>query len=201
MVSSYLQLLERRYRGQLDTSADEFIDFAVDGAVRMRGLIQGLLAYSRVGRSGEPLVTTDCQGVLDQVRKNLQRMIQEREALITSDPLPTLLAAESQLVQLLQNLLSNAIKFCDTQPRIHISARRQDKEWIFSIRDNGLGVEPEFAGRIFGVFQRLHKRDLYPGTGVGLAICKRIVKRHGGRIWVESRPGGGAEFLFTLPDI
>ncbi len=201
MISSYLQLLERRYGGELDEAADEFIGYAVDGAKRMRGLIDSLLVYSRVGRSDDPVEKVDCERVLGRALANLRRTIEERGAQITHDPLPEVTALEGQLVQLLQNLISNGIKFCETDPpEVHVSAQREDDHWVFAVRDNGLGIDPEFAERIFGVFQRLHKRDVYPGTGIGLAICKRIVKRHNGRIWVESRPGEGATFSFTIPD-
>ena len=200
MISSYLQLLDRRYKGKLDSAADEFIDFAVDGAGRMRGLIDSLLVYSRVGRSGEPVEMVDCGVVMDRVLKNLRRTVEERGAVITCDELPEVQVIESQLVQLLQNLVSNAIKFCDkAPPEVHLSAHREDDKWVFSVADNGLGLDPQFSDRIFGVFQRLHKRDRFPGTGIGLAISKRIVQRHGGRIWVESEPDEGSVFYFTLP--
>ena len=201
MISSYLQLLERRYGGELDDAADEFIGYAVDGAGRMRGLIDSLLVYSRVGRSDDPAEPVDCEQVLDRALANLRRVVQKRGAQITHDPLPEVTALEAQLVQLLQNLISNGVKFSEADPpEVHVSARREDDEWVFSVRDNGLGIDPSFAERIFGVFQRLHKRDVYPGTGIGLAICKRIVQRHNGRIWVESVPGEGATFCFTIPD-
>jgi PAS domain S-box-containing protein len=202
MITSYLQLLDRRYKGKMDSAADEFIDFAVDGAGRMRRLIDALLVYSRVGRSGEPMEPVNCDVVLDKALENLRRVVHERDAVITHDGLPEVAAMESQLVQLLQNLISNAIKFCDKEPpKIHVSVRQENGQWVFSVKDNGLGLDPQFAERIFGVFQRLHKRDAYPGTGVGLAICKRIVQRHGGRIWVESEQGEGATFLFTIPAV
>ena len=201
MITSYLQLLDRRYKGKMDSAADEFIDFAVDGAGRMRKLIDALLVYSRVGRSGEPMEPVACDAVLDKALENLRRVVQKRDAVITHGGLPEVEAMESQLVQLLQNLISNAIKFCEGRPEIHVSASQEDGQWVFSIKDNGLGLDPQFSERIFGVFQRLHKRDTYPGTGVGLAICKRIVQRHGGRIWVESEPGAGATFLFTIPAV
>ena len=201
MITSYLQLRDRRYKGKMDSAADEFIDFAVDGAGRMRKLIDALLVYSRVGRSGEPMEPVACDAVLDEALENLRRVVQKRDAVITHGGLPEVEAMESQLVQLLQNLISNAIKFCEGRPEIHVSASQEDGQWVFSIKDNGLGLDPQFSERIFGVFQRLHKRDTYPGTGVGLAICKRIVQRHGGRIWVESEPGAGATFLFTIPAV
>jgi signal transduction histidine kinase len=202
MVTSYVQLLERRYRGQLDADADDFIAFAVDGAARMQQLIQDLLAYSRVGTRGQPFAPADCQVVLNQVLSDLQVSIQESDAVVTRDPLPTVMADATQLGQLFQNLVGNAIKFRgDRRPEIHVSAeRREDGHWLFSVRDNGIGIEPQYAERIFLIFQRLHTRDEYPGTGIGLAICKRIVARHGGRIWVESEPGKGSIFYFTLPE-
>jgi light-regulated signal transduction histidine kinase (bacteriophytochrome) len=211
MVTSYLQLLERRYSGQLDADADDFIHFAVDGAARMTELIQGLLAYSRVGSQGAPLQVTDCQDVLEETIGNLQLSIEESGSIVTSDALPMVMGDATQLGQLFQNLLGNAIKFRgEGPPRIHIGADYQPRqpgvgtpgngEWLFSVRDNGIGIEPQYAERIFVIFQRLHTRDAYPGTGIGLAVCKRIVERHGGRIWVESEAGGGSTFCFTLPD-
>ncbi|HUW50649.1 MAG TPA: ATP-binding protein [Sulfuricella sp.] len=200
MVASYTQLLARRYQGKLDQDADEFIAFAVDGANRMQRLINDLLTFSRVGTRGQPFAPTDCNAVLRDVLDNLQLSIEESGASVISDPLPTLMADASQLTQLFQNLIANAIKFHSGQaPQIHIGARRQDMEWIFSVRDNGIGIAPEFFERIFVIFQRLHSRAQYPGTGIGLAVCKRIVERHGGRIWVESELGQGSTFSFTLP--
>ncbi len=200
MVSSYTQLLARRYQGKLDQDADEFIAYAVDGASRMQRLINDLLAFSRVGTRGKPFEETDCNAVLKDVLDNLQLSIAESGAVVTSDELPTLMADATQLTQLFQNLLSNAIKFHGEQPpQIHVGVRRQDGVWIFSVRDNGIGIAPEFFERIFVIFQRLHSRDEYSGTGIGLAVCKRIVERHGGRIWLESEPGKGATFSFTLP--
>jgi signal transduction histidine kinase len=200
MVASYLQLLERRYRDQLDAEALEFIDYAVDGARRMKTLINDLLAYSRVGTQGKPFAPTECNVVLEQSLLNLEQAITENQAVITHDELPTVLADESQLVQLFQNLLSNALKFRnDTPPRIHVGVRRSNGEWTFWVQDNGIGFDPQFAERIFVIFQRLHGRQDYPGTGIGLAICKKIVERHRGRIWVESQPERGATVYFTLP--
>jgi PAS domain S-box-containing protein len=200
MVASYTQLLARRYKGKLDADADDFIAFAVDGANRMQKLINDLLAYSRVGTRGKELEPTDSEVVLDQVLANLQVAVAESSAVVTHDALPTVLADETQLGQLLQNLIGNALKFRNTQPpQVHISATRKGDEWLFSIRDNGIGLEPQYAERIFVIFQRLHGKAEYPGTGIGLAICKRIVERHGGRIWVESQPGRGTTFYFTLP--
>lgn len=231
MVSSYVQLLARRYKGKLDADADDFIHFAVDGANRMQNLINDLLAFSRVGTRGKPFEPTDCEKVLKQALINLHVAIEESDAVATHDPLPTVMGDFSQLVQLFQNLIDNAIKFCGKdRPCIHISATwgsepgiqesgikkttanndpqntsresqtRRKKSWIFSVRDNGIGVDPEFFERIFIIFQRLHGREEYPGTGIGLAICKKIVERHGGRIRVESESGKGSVLWFTIPD-
>ncbi len=227
MVTSYLQLLGHRYQGKLDADADEFIGYAVDGASRMRRLINDLLAYSRVGTRGKPFEPTDCNFALDHALANLQIAIEETGAAVTSDPLPTVVADEGQLVQLFQNLIGNACKFHGAEPpRVHVSARQValqgdketggqgDKEkmpvsvspglrvplsWEFSVRDNGIGIDPQQFERMFMIFQRLHTVAEYPGTGIGLAICKKIVGRHGGRIWVESQPGQGSTFYFTLP--
>lgn len=200
MVSSYTQLLAKRYRGKLDADADEFIAFAVDGVTRMQQLINDLLAYSRVRTKGREFAPTDGEAVLKSALANLQVAITESGASITHDPLPVVLADEGQLVQLFQNLIGNAIKFRgEASPRVHISAERRGLDWRFTVRDRGIGIEPEYAERIFMIFQRLHSRGEYPGTGIGLAICKRIVERHGGRIWVESQPGKGSTFSFTIP--
>ncbi|MFN0073890.1 MAG: sensor histidine kinase, partial [Chloroflexota bacterium] len=198
MVASYTQLLARRYKGKLDAEADEFIAFAVEGATRMQGLINDLLAYSRVGTRGAEARPTDASEVLRQVLHDLSPAIQESGAEITQDELPTLNIDPTQLRQLLQNLISNAIKFQGPeQPRISIGVSENAHEWRFMVQDNGLGIDPRHMDRIFVIFQRLHTREEYPGTGIGLAICKKIVERHGGRIWVESTPGHGATFFFT----
>ena len=200
MVTSYVQLLARRYKGKLDSDADEFIGFAVDGATHMWKLINDLLTYSRVGMRGKELEPTDCETILNQSLNNLKVAIEEKGAVVTHDPLPTVMAESPQLGQLFQNLIGNAIKFRGNEPpRIHVSASRNGNGWTFSVRDNGMGIAPEYAERIFIIFQRLHNRKEYPGTGIGLAICKKIVERHGGRIWVESEVGKGATFYFTLP--
>ncbi len=200
MVSSYTQLLARRYQGKLGADADEFIAYAVDGANRMQGLINDLLAYSRVGTHAKGLGPTDCTTVLDQALANLKAAIEESSAVVTHDPLPTVTADKLQLAQLFQNLIGNAVKFHrEEPPRIHVSAERKGKEWVFSVRDNGIGIDPQYAERIFVIFQRLHAREEYSGTGIGLAICKKIVERRGGRIWVESQPGMGSTFYFTIP--
>jgi len=200
MVTSYVQLLARRYKGKLDGDADEFIGFAVDGAARMQQLINDLLTYSRVGTRGKKFEPTDCEIILGQVLENLQIAIEEKRAIVTHDPLPTILADNVQLGQLFQNLIGNAIKFQGHEPpHVHVSASHNENGWVFSVRDNGIGIAPEYAERIFVIFQRLHTREKYPGTGIGLAVCKKIVERHGGRIWVESQPGKGATFYFTVP--
>ena len=200
MVTSYVQLLAKQYHGQLDEDADEVIGYAVDGAQRMRALIADLLAYARVETQGAEWTETDGEAVLAQALRDLQLAVAESGAIVTHDSLPTVTAVPGQLRQLLENLLSNALKFRGPEPpRIHLSAQRQGTEWLFSVRDNGIGLDPTQAERIFQMFQRLHTRKAYPGTGIGLAICKKIVERHGGRIWVESAPGQGATFFFTLP--
>jgi light-regulated signal transduction histidine kinase (bacteriophytochrome) len=199
IVAGYLQLLERRYKNQLDSNADEFIQFAVDGAARMQNLITDLLAYSRVGTQARQLTPVDCNTILDRALANLRRTLEENSAVVHHDPLPVIKGDAAQLVQLLQNLIGNAIKFrSDRPPEIHVTAEKQDGHWLFSVRDNGIGIEPQYHDRIFIIFQRLHTREKYPGTGIGLAICKRIVERHGGRIWVESKSGEGSTFRFTL---
>ena len=201
MVASYTQLLARRYGDKLDDDAREFIGFAVDGVTRMQALINDLLAFSRVGTRGGSFECTDANAVLERVLVNLGPAIEDAGAEVTSDPLPTVIADAGQLGQVLQNLVANAIKFRrpGDRPRVHVSAKRAGDEWLFSVADNGIGIAPEFADRIFVLFQRLHKRDEYPGTGIGLSICKKIVERHGGRIWLESKEGEGTTFLFTIP--
>ncbi|MBU6479220.1 MAG: hypothetical protein KGS09_01590 [Nitrospirae bacterium] len=200
MIASYTQLLARRYKGKLDSDADEFIGYAVDGANRMQRLINDLLAYSRVSTQGNVFEPVDCNGLLEEVLSNLRLAVEESRAVVTHDPLPTVMADGRQLGQLFQNLISNAIKFRGEEPpRVYVSAERRTGEWLFSVRDNGIGVDPQYAERIFVIFQRLHNREEYPGTGIGLAICKKIVERHGGRIWVASQTGQGTTFYFTLP--
>lgn len=199
MISSYLQLIEYRYKDKLDKDADEFIAYAVDGAKRLQNLIDGLLEYSRVGTKGKSFELVDCGFILEQALINLKVAIAESGTLITHDPLPTVLADSTQIVQLFQNLIGNAIKFRGKETlRVHISAELKENEWVFSLRDNGVGIESQYRERIFNIFQRLHGRE-YSGTGIGLAICKRIAERHGGRIWVESEPGKGSTFYFTIP--
>jgi len=200
MVVSYMQLLQRRYQGKLDANADEFIAFAVDGANRMQTLINDLLTYSRVGTRGKPFAPTDCTAAIKRVLSNLRMAIEEQQAVITQAALPTVMADDVQIMQLFQNLIGNAIKFHgEAPPRVQISAKREATHWLFSVRDHGIGIDPEYAERIFKVFQRLHGKAEYPGTGIGLAVCKKIVERHGGRIWVESQAGQGATFYFTIP--
>ncbi len=200
MVASYTQLLSRRYKGKLDADADEFISFAVDGAARMQRLIQDLLAFSRVGTKGKELLITSSEEAFQQALINLRGAVKDSGAQVTHDPLPMVAADEMQLVQLFQNLIGNAIKYQNPGvPRIHVSAARDGgKKWIFSVKDNGLGIHPQYFDRIFGMFQRLHKREEFEGTGIGLAICKKIVERHGGVISVESQPGQGSTFRFAL---
>ncbi|MBI5687452.1 MAG: PAS domain S-box protein [Verrucomicrobia bacterium] len=201
-MSSFSQLLADRYRGRLDSDADEFITFLVDGAKRMQVLINDLLDFSRIGTRGSPFAPVECEAVLRAAQDNLEVAIAESGAVVTHDPLPALTADAAQLTRLFQNLIGNAIKFRRPQeaPRIHVSAVRQGGAWRLSVRDNGIGIEPQYFERIFVIFQRLHDRDKYPGTGIGLAICKKIVERHHGRMCVESKPGQGSTFHFTIPD-
>lgn len=200
MVASYTQLLARRYTGKLDADADEFIAFAVDGAARMQRLIRDLLSYSRVGSQGQAIVETSSEKALGQAIRNLRGAIDESGAVVSHDPLPVVQADETQLIQLFQNLVGNAIKYRGTGiPNVRISAARTGMtKWMFAFTDNGLGIDPQYFDKIFGMFQRLHKRDEFAGTGIGLAICKKIVERHGGNISVESQPGEGSTFRFPL---
>jgi len=201
-VTSYVQLLARRYEGKLDADADEFIRFAVDGAVRMWNLVNDLLTYSHAGMGRNELEPTDSDAVLAQSVNDLKVAIEENGALVTHAPLPMVMADRPQLGQLFRNLIGNAIKFRGNEPpRIHISASRNGNGWTFSVEDNGIGIAPEYSERIFVVFQRLHSREEYAGTGVGLAVCKKIVERHGGRIWVKSDVGKGSAFYFILPAV
>jgi PAS domain S-box-containing protein len=200
MVASYTQLLGRRYKGKLDADADEFIGYAVDGATRMQRLINALLDYSRVSTRAKPFEPTNCEEILNQAIANLQASIKENGAAVTHDHLPTVMADSVQIVQLFQNLIGNAIKFHgDKRPEVHVRSQRNGTEWVFSVRDNGIGIDPQHFDRIFVIFQRLHGRGEYPGTGIGLAVCKKIVERHKGRIWVESEVGKGSTFYFTIP--
>lgn len=199
MVTSYLQLLERRYKDHLDESANDFIRYAVEGAARMKTLINDLLAYSRIETQGKSFQHVDCNEILKQAIANLKIAIEDNQAVITWDDLPEVMADNTQLIQLFQNLISNAIKFRgENPPTIHISAEPQNENWLFRVRDDGIGIDPQYAERIFVIFQRLHSRTEYAGTGIGLAICKKIIGRHDGKIWVESEPGKGSTFCFTL---
>lgn len=199
MVASYTQLLARRYKDNLDEDANEFIHYAVDGAMRMQALINDLLMISRVGTRGKPLQPSESALALEHALINLRMAIDESGAIVTHDEMPRVVADVSQLTQLLQNLIGNALKFHGGEaPRIHVGARRQGSVWIISVKDNGIGISPEFFDRIFVIFQRLHGKQEYPGTGIGLAVCKKIVERHGGEIWVESESGKGTTFLFSL---
>jgi PAS domain S-box-containing protein len=200
MISSYLQLLQRRYQGKLDDKADKYIYFAVDGASRMQNLINDLLEFSRVATRAREPEPTDCESVLNQVLSNLDLYIKENKAAISHDPLPEIIADNTQLTQIFQNLIVNGIKFhSEEAPKIHVSADKKEGEWVFSVKDNGTGIDPQYSEKIFEVFKRLHNKEDYPGTGIGLSICKKIVERHGGHIWVESELGKGSTFYFTLP--
>lgn len=200
MISSFTQLLSRRYRGNLDAEADEYIGYVVDGANRMQRLINDLLAYSRVGTRGGKFERTDCTAALGKALENLMGAIEESGAAIVRGPLPTLAADSLQLIQVFQNLVGNAIKFrAERPPEVRVAARKGPGGWVFSVKDNGIGIDPKYFDRIFDIFQRLHGKAEYAGSGIGLAICRRIVERHGGRIWVESAPGEGAAFLFSIP--
>jgi|SRR5579872_770442 len=199
MVATYTQLLSERYRGKLDENADKFIGYASEGALRMQVLIQDLLAFSRVGKQ-DTCASVDCNDVMKEVRQTLSPALLESGGVITYASLPRVWANGTQVAQLFQNLVGNAIKFRGTEPlEISVSAESEDVRWLFSVTDNGIGIAPEYAENIFVVFQRLHTRSEYPGNGIGLAICKKIVQRYGGNIWVESHAGAGSTFKFTLP--
>jgi len=199
MIAGYTQLLQQRYKDKLDENANQFIFYTVDGVLQMQNLINDLLTYSRLETRQEDLKPVDCQAVLNDMLTTMQMTIEESGATIKHGRLPTIRVDRTQLFQLFQNLISNAIKFrSDKLPLIHITAKPQDKQWLFSVSDNGIGIEPQYLERIFVIFQRLHTRDKYPGTGIGLAICKKIVERQGGRIWAESQPGKGSTFYFIL---
>ena len=202
MVSSYTQLLAKRYKGRLDSDADEFIAFAVDGCNRMQGLIQDLLAYSRAGANGKALREISGENALKVALTNLRTSVEQSGAVVTHDSLPAIRTDETLLTQVFQNLVGNAIKYRRAEsPQVHVSASKNGgNEWIFSVRDNGLGIDPQYFDRIFILFQRLHGRDEFEGTGIGLAICKKILERLGGRIWVESQPEKGSTFYFALPE-
>ncbi len=201
MVSSYMDLLAGRYQGKLDDKATRWIGFAVDGVGRMKQLIGDLLEFSRVGTRGKKFTPTDCNVAFQQVLQNLQQAVKESGAEVTADALPTVQADGTQIVQVLQNLIGNAIKFHgDRPPVVRVEAQRRQAAWLFSVRDNGIGIDAQFADKVFAIFQRLHTREEYPGSGIGLAVCKKVVERHGGRIWFESLPGQGTTFFFTIPD-
>jgi PAS domain S-box-containing protein len=201
MVASFTQLLGQRYSGRLDETADRYIHYAVDGAKRMQELIADLLAYSRVNSKELDLRQTDCQAVVLEAMRNLEVAIKESGASVDWDPLPALWVDQGQLTQLFQNLLANAIKFRREEecPRIHVSAVDSGAEWTISVQDNGIGIDARHAEHVFQMFQRLHTRAEYPGTGIGLAVCKKVIERHGGKLWVESEPGAGSTFRFTIP--
>ncbi|HEY9832186.1 MAG TPA: ATP-binding protein, partial [Stenomitos sp.] len=186
--------------GNLDPKADKYLGYIMEGATRMQQLINDLLEFSRVGTRAKELKSTACEVVLSRVLENLKVAIAECQAIVTHDPLPIIMGDEIQLMQLFQNLIANAIKFYRQEsPCVHLSVVQQENDWVFSVQDNGIGMEPEYFERIFTIFQRLHSRTEYPGTGIGLAVCKKIVERHGGRIWVESDLGVGTTFYFTIP--
>ncbi len=207
MIKGFLGLLQRQYQGQLDDKADEYINFAVEGAENMGTLIEALLGYARVDSQGQDPVPTDANATLDATLRTLQFRIEAADATVTYDPLPTVLVDPTQLGQLFQNLIANALKFHrpDVPPHITVAAERAEDAanpaWIFSVQDNGIGIPQDQQARIFGIFQRLHTCKEYEGTGIGLAVCKKIVERHGGRIWVESEVGEGTTFYFTLPAV
>lgn len=199
MVANYTELLAQRYGGQLDERADKYIRYASDGARRMQQLVSDLLAFSRVGSQGKPLLPVDAGRVVDDVMEMLGASMASSGASVSHASLPVVLADETQLRQLFQNLIGNAIKFrSEAAPVVRVEAAAKEGRWVFSVTDNGIGIDLEFADRIFQMFQRLHPVGKYEGSGIGLAIAKRIVERHGGRIWLESRPGAGSTFRFTL---
>jgi PAS domain S-box-containing protein len=199
-ITRFVQLLEKRYKGKLDQDADEFIDFIVEGTKRMQQLINDLLTYSRVNTKGEPLAPMKLEDALQRAMQNLSYVREDSGGTVTYDEMPTIVADKLQMTQLFQNLIGNALKFHGKEaPKVEISAVRKDNNWIVSVRDNGIGIDPKYKDRIFELFQRLHTREDYPGTGIGLTIAKKIVQRHGGKIWVDSEPGKGTTFCFTIP--
>lgn len=202
MVTGHLSIIQDRLGGSLDETTSQSMFFAMDGAGRMQAMISDLLTFCRAGRKADGFLPTDMEAVLAVVLDNLAAAIADAGAVVEHDPLPTVKAEQSQMIQLLQNLVGNAIKYqpAGQAARIQVAAARDHDGWLLSVRDNGIGIRPEHLDRVFMIFQRLHSRDQYPGTGIGLALCKRIVEFHGGRIWVESEPGKGSTFLFTLPD-
>jgi signal transduction histidine kinase len=200
MIANYTQLLAERYRGKLDAQADKYIGYSVDGALRMQALIQDLLKFSRVGRAEVEPRTTDCQAVVEQASKNLQAAIEESGTAVNCKGLPTMMADPAQLTQVFQNLIANAIKFRGTDhPVVEISAKKMENEWMFAVSDNGIGIPADHWQDIFVIFRRLHTREEYAGNGIGLSICKKIIERHGGKIWIEAQATPGSCFKFTLP--
>jgi signal transduction histidine kinase len=200
MIANYTQLLAERYRGKLDEQAEKYIHYSVDGAVRMQTLIQDLLKFSRVGRAELEPRTTDCRGVVEQALKNLQAAVEESGAVVNWNGLPTVMADSSQLTQVFQNLIANAIKFHGAEiPAVQIEAEKKEREWVFTVSDNGIGIPAENRQDIFVIFRRLHTRDEYAGNGIGLSICKKIIERHGGKIWIQAQAQPGSCFKFTLP--
>ena len=200
MVASYVQLLARRYAGRLDADADDFIGYAVDGSQRMQAMLDGLLRYSRIASQGKPLAPVALESVWARVLEQLQDDIERTGAVVTHAPLPVVTADAAQMALLLRQLLDNALTFHgEAAPRIHVSCERRERDWLIGVRDNGIGIAPQDAERVFTIFRRLHPGESQPGTGMGLALCQRVVERHRGRIWVESAPGHGATFFFTLP--
>jgi light-regulated signal transduction histidine kinase (bacteriophytochrome) len=198
-ISSYLQLVEKRYKDKLDEKGRDFIERVVNSTHRMQAMINDLLGYSRITTRGKSFAKHSLEMILQQALTNLTPEIEQKKAVITYDTLPELACDDSQMIRLFQNLISNAVKFCETPvPQIHISAEQQKSEWLFSVKDNGIGIDPSHQKSIFKIFHRLHGRGTYPGTGIGLAICQKIVERHGGKIEVESEPGSGSTFFFTL---
>lgn len=201
MITSFLQLLERRYKDQLDTDANEFIGFAVDGAKRLDAMIKDLLAYSKVSSEEREFSLIKLENILEETLINLKVQIDENNAIITDDPLPTVNRNNKLLVQLFQNLIGNAIKYrSHDKPQIHISSKEEKNQYIFSVKDNGIGIDSEHQNRIFTIFQRLHRNDEYEGTGIGLVIAQKIIQELGGAIWVESELGKGSTFYFTIPN-
>jgi len=200
MITSYLQLLQRRYQGKLDDKADKYIYFAVDGASRMQNLINDLLEFSKVTINAKEPKNTSCEFILNQALSNLKMVIKDNRVTISHDPLPDVMVDSTQLGQVFQKLILNGIKFhSEDTPKIHIAADKKASEWVFSVQDNGIGIDPQYSERIFEIFKRLHTRDKYSGTGIGLSICKRIIEGHDGCIWVESDLYKGSTFYFTLP--
>lgn len=202
MVSAYTQLLNRKYQGKLDAQADDYIRFAVQGAQRMEVLVRDILVYTQAANAArEDAGPVDANAVMEKVLSNLQQSIEDRGAVVKVGELPTLNMHEIHLMQLLQNLVGNAVKYGgERDPKVSVQAVRKESEWLFSVQDNGIGIDPKYKERVFGLFQRLHSSSEYAGTGIGLAICRKIVERYGGRIWVESSLGEGSTFFFALPD-